>query len=183
MKKTKVDLVPLNGDDREQFILDNQWAFQYGALEEFGQRDDHVDEDVELEEHLIPRLSMQPLVENAIHHGLEGKMGAGTVTIKIDRTQSDLMVRVSDDGLGMSRENVLAIRNRLALGTALYIEPRKKGKTGIAIVNLNQRLKLIFGDNYGIDVSSIENVGTFFTITLPLYTQHDWEQTKEASLE
>ena len=42
MKNTKVTLVPLAPDDREQFILDNQWAFKYGALQEFGKRDDHI---------------------------------------------------------------------------------------------------------------------------------------------
>ena len=42
MKNTKVTLVPLASDDREQFILDNQWAFKYGALQEFGKRDDHI---------------------------------------------------------------------------------------------------------------------------------------------
>lgn len=48
MKNTKVTLVPLKEDDREQFILDNQLAFKYGALKEFGMRDDHVDEDGEI---------------------------------------------------------------------------------------------------------------------------------------
>ena len=48
MKKAKVTLVPLAADDREQFILDNQWAFKYGAIEEFGQRDDHIDGDGEI---------------------------------------------------------------------------------------------------------------------------------------
>ena len=45
MKNTKVKLIPLTADDREQFILDNQWAFKHGAIEEFGKRDDHIDED------------------------------------------------------------------------------------------------------------------------------------------
>ena len=48
MKNTKVELVPLTPDDREQFILDNQWAFKYGAIEEFGKRDDHIDGDGEI---------------------------------------------------------------------------------------------------------------------------------------
>ena len=43
MKSTKVTLAPLEADDREQFILDNQWAFKYGAMLEFGERDDHID--------------------------------------------------------------------------------------------------------------------------------------------
>ena len=48
MKNTKVTLVPLTADDRERFILDNQWAFKYGAIEEFGKRDDHTDFDGEI---------------------------------------------------------------------------------------------------------------------------------------
>ena len=48
MKNTKVTLVPLAADDREQFILDNQWAFKHGALMEFGERDDHLDADGEI---------------------------------------------------------------------------------------------------------------------------------------
>ena len=48
MKNTKVTLVPLTEEDREQFILDNQWAFKHGALEEFGKRDDHLDDDGEI---------------------------------------------------------------------------------------------------------------------------------------
>ena len=48
MKNTKVTLVPLTADDREQFILDNQWAFKYGAMMEFYERDDHIDDDGEI---------------------------------------------------------------------------------------------------------------------------------------
>ena len=48
MKNTRVTLVPLEADDREQFILDNQWAFKYGAIEEFGERDNHLDFDGEI---------------------------------------------------------------------------------------------------------------------------------------
>jgi len=48
MKNTKVTLIPLTADDREQFILDNQWAFKYGAMMEFGERDDHIDDDGEI---------------------------------------------------------------------------------------------------------------------------------------
>ena len=48
MKNTKVTLVPLTSDDREQFILDNQWAFKFGAMMEFGERDDHMDFDGEI---------------------------------------------------------------------------------------------------------------------------------------
>ena len=60
MKNTKVPLVPLTADDREQFILDNQWAFKYGAMMEFGERDDHIDDDGEI----ISRATIEKSIDN-----------------------------------------------------------------------------------------------------------------------
>ena len=60
MKNTKVTLVPLTADDREQFILDNQWAFKYGAMMEFGERDDHIDDDGEI----ISRKTIEKSIDN-----------------------------------------------------------------------------------------------------------------------
>ena len=60
MKNTKVTLVPLTADDREQFILDNQWAFKYGAMMEFGERDDHIDDDGEI----ISRATIEKSIDN-----------------------------------------------------------------------------------------------------------------------
>ena len=60
MKNTKVTLVPLESDDREQFILDNQWAFKYGAMMEFGQQDDHIDGDGEI----ISRKTIQRCIDS-----------------------------------------------------------------------------------------------------------------------
>ena len=61
MKNTKVTLVPLTEDDREQFILDNQWAFKHGAIEEFGNRDDHLDCDGEI----ISRKTIERCIDSA----------------------------------------------------------------------------------------------------------------------
>ena len=60
MKNTKVTLVPLTADDREQFILDNQWAFKYGAMMEFGERDDHTLDDGEI----ISRTTIEKSIDN-----------------------------------------------------------------------------------------------------------------------
>ena len=60
MKNTKVTLVPLTADDREQFILDNQWAFKYGATMEFGERDDHIDNNGEI----ISRTTIEKSIDN-----------------------------------------------------------------------------------------------------------------------
>ena len=61
MKNTKVELIPLTEEDREQFILDNQWAFKHGALCEFGERDDHIDADGEI----ISRRTIQRCIDAA----------------------------------------------------------------------------------------------------------------------
>lgn len=133
-------------------------------------------EEESLKKYLLPRLSIQPLVENAIHHGLENKDGEGEVRIQAYRMDGKLVVRISDNGLGMNREALLSLREKLEKGTSFDIEPAKKRKSGIAIVNLNQRLKLAFGEEYGVSVSSLEQVGTFFTITVPAICQSETQR-------
>ena len=84
MKNTKVTLVPLSADDREQFILDNQWAFKFGALEEFGKRDDHIDDDGEI----ISRKTIERCIDapdnEAYRIVLDGEK-VGGVILKIDK--------------------------------------------------------------------------------------------------
>ena len=84
MKNTKVNLVPLTDDDRDQFILDNQWAFKYGALMEFGERDDHIDNDGEI----ISRKTIENCIDDPKSETyrivLDGK-NVGGVILKIDK--------------------------------------------------------------------------------------------------
>lgn len=84
IKNKKVTLVPLTADDREQFILDNQWAFKYGALIEFGERDDHVDGDGEIiARDTIERCIDEP--DNEAYRILFDGKKAGGVILKIDK--------------------------------------------------------------------------------------------------
>ncbi len=84
MKHTTVVLVPLTADDREQFILDNQWAFKYGAMEEFGERDDHIDDDGEI----ISRGTIEQCIDHPQSETyrivLDGRR-VGGVILKIDK--------------------------------------------------------------------------------------------------
>ena len=84
MKNTKVTLVPLTEDDREQFILDNQWAFKYGAIEEFGERDNHLDGDGEI----ISRKTIERCIDDPNNETyrivLDGKK-VGGVILKINK--------------------------------------------------------------------------------------------------
>ena len=83
MENTKVTLVPLAEDDREQFILDNQWAFKHGALYEFGERDDHLDFDGEI----ISRKTIEHSIdapENETYRIVLNGKSVGGVILKID---------------------------------------------------------------------------------------------------
>ena len=84
MKNTKVELVPLTDDDREQFILDNQWSFKYGALQEFGERDNHIDGDGEI----ISRKTIERCIDapnsETYRIVLDGKK-VGGVILKINK--------------------------------------------------------------------------------------------------
>ncbi len=84
MKNTKVTLVPLTADYREQFILDNQWAFKYGAMEEFGMRDDHLEEDGSIISRGTIERSIDAPDSEAHRIVYEGKK-VGGVVLQIDR--------------------------------------------------------------------------------------------------
>ena len=86
MKKTAVKLIPLSEDDREQFIKDNQWAFKYGATEEFGRRDDHFEEEGEI----ISRKTIEQSIDNGEAYRImaDGKK-AGGVIIRTDGNKGD----------------------------------------------------------------------------------------------
>ena len=84
MKNTKVTLVPLIEDDREQFILDNQWAFKYGALQEFGERDNHIDDDGEIISRKTIERSIDAPDSETYCIVVDGK-NVGGVILKIDK--------------------------------------------------------------------------------------------------
>ena len=84
MINTKVLLVPLTENDREQFILDNQWAFKHGALMEFGERDDHVDDDGEI----ISRKTIERCIDdpnNETYRIVVNEKNVGGMILKIDK--------------------------------------------------------------------------------------------------
>lgn len=112
----------------------------------------------------IPKLTLQPVVENAIIHGVEQKIGVGTVTVRMMFTETRLIILVKDDGVGISPDMLAQINHRLK---ETHTPSGEKG--GIAIANVNTRVKLLFGDAYGVTVYSTEGVGTDVEITLPRY--------------
>lgn len=113
-----------------------------------------------LQNQLLPTLLLQPLVENAIIHGL-AKKRAGKICISISDTATDLKITICDDGCGMSPEKLASIQR--ILSSESYNVSQSVG-----LKNIDSRLKLLYGQSHGLQISSSEGAGCCITILLPL---------------
>lgn len=125
-------------------------------------------EDITVLQCQIPKLTLQPIIENAVFHGLECKCGIGTIRINIETTKQKLLVSIIDDGVGMEEEQLDKINERLNRIEVNYENDKKSAKHGgIALFNVSSRIKLLFGEEYGLHIYSNKNIGTNVRITLP----------------
>ena len=127
----------------------------------FGERIQYeIDMDPEMEHIRILPLILQPIVENSIVHGLEVKEGIGHILIAISREGSDLLILVEDDGVGMEKEQLEALRSNM--------NRRNENGTHIGMQNVHQRIRLRYGENYGLELDSASGVGTRVKIRIPI---------------
>lgn len=116
----------------------------------------------------LPKLTLQPILENSIIHGTEFKVGAGRITVRLERTGSRLLISVSDDGIGMDELTLARLSERLGKsGRAFQRDDADQGGS-VALVNVNNRIHLLFGEEYGLTIYSMSGVGTDVQITLPI---------------
>ena len=117
---------------------------------------------------LIPKLTLQPIVENSVFHGLEPKAGPGLIRVTAVVTDSNVRICVSDDGIGMTEETLDVLNNRM-LHKEKSAQPfADHSKSGIALENVNERIRLFFGDSYGVTIYSTYGAGTDVYVKLPL---------------
>lgn len=116
----------------------------------------------------LPKLTLQPIVENSIYHGIERKIGKGSLVIRIGVSDRKLRIRVSDDGLGMDELTLKQLNERLRRLTLDEETTESSRRGGIAMMNVNNRIKLLFGEEYGLTLYSREGVGTDVVVALPL---------------
>ena len=105
---------------------------------------------------LCNKITLQPIIENAIYHGINGLVDAGEIVITVLAEGKDVLFTVADNGVGMAPEQVEAI-----------LRKERSDHTGIGIKNVNDRLKIYFGEGYGITVESELDEGTVVTIRMP----------------
>ncbi len=130
--------------------------FRYQDILEY-----EIDVPDEFGECMIPKITIQPLVENALYHGIKNKRGGGRIVICGRAEDDDIIISVSDDGIGMTPERLAEVTEGLVGGdhsdSAIY-----------GLYNVNERIKLKFGERYGIALYSTYNEGTACDIRLPM---------------
>ena len=110
----------------------------------------------------VPKLILQPLVENAIFHGIEPKAGVGTITVTVIKDAGDILIQVYDNGVGMSEEEI----RQLMAG---IVRNQEKGRfSGIGVTNIHERLQRLYGSEYGLQFESIPGEFTCAKLRLPI---------------
>ena len=104
------------------------------------------------------KLVLQPIIENAIYHGLKYKESKGLLIIKGFMKDGNAVLQVIDDGVGMSEDTLAHIYDRHKVNYH---------SNGVGVYNVQKRLKLYYGEDYGITYESAEGKGTTATITIP----------------
>lgn len=115
----------------------------------------------------IPRLIIQPVVENAVFHGLEESLEGGVVSIEVIVTEENMIITVSDNGKGMDGGTLKELNERIHSQVFNLASKEQQTNTGIGLLNIHKRIRLLFGEDYGVCVYSTPNQGTDVEITVP----------------
>lgn len=132
-----------------------------------------IDVEDQIAECSIIKLSLQPIVENAVKHGLRPKKGEGSVRIEAFVDEDLLEITVMDDGVGMSEETLEKLQN--ALESDEIGEKQEDGWHHVGLKNAYDRIKKNFGEEYGLEIMSSEGIGTVVTMHLPVIREKQGE--------
>ncbi len=110
------------------------------------------------------KITLQPIIENSINHGLDLMVEEGRIDVRVRFDGDDIVFSVQDNGVGMSPEQLEAI-----------MQHGPTDRTGIGIKNVNDRLKIYFGRSYGLSITSEPDVGTCVEIRMPRIREGDYE--------
>lgn len=125
-----------------------------------------IEDDIDTQEYMLLPLLLQPIVENAVVHGLENVDAVGCISIHIYEEHDNcehLIIDVSDNGNGMTREQLDMVRKNIA-------EDSMSKHSSIGMSNIDQRIKLCYGEKYGLHIESEEGKGTTVTVLLPRHS-------------
>lgn len=112
----------------------------------------------ELMDCVVPKLILQPLVENALYHGIKNRRGMGTIAVTGEARGDDLLLKVMDNGAGMDEERVRILQS------GIYEDKH----TGLGLVNVHKRIRLYCGEGYGLSFESSVGKGSTVSVLLPM---------------
>ncbi|PMC35330.1 sensor histidine kinase [Bacillus sp. UMB0899] len=125
-----------------------------------------INVDEKIQDVQILKLVLQPIVENAIYHGIKERKGPGHIEIKALEDNGSLLLSVSDDGKGILEDKLAMLNDRL---DTLYKQQDQKVNFGYGMMNVQARIKLTYGERYGLQINSQLDVGTTVSIRLPIH--------------
>lgn len=150
----RCDIVSLREEIK---IIHNYIYLQKIRFEQLFTIESFIDEEVM--DCKIIKMIIQPVIENSINHGLSKCTEAGKIIIEGRHIENKLILDISDNGIGMTKETLQDLTD--------YINDKNEKFTGIALKNINKRLKLNYGEEYGLQIFSTINKGTNVLLTLP----------------
>ncbi len=120
-----------------------------------------------VKDNLLPKLIIQPIVENAIVHGIDKKRAGGHIIIEIKANKDKILIIINDNGVGMDDETLDRLRNSMKEKENMEHYWSNKVSHHIGLINVNNRIKSYYGDDFGIEIISKKNYGTYIEISIP----------------
>ena len=143
--------------EEEQHIknyLDIQ-KMRYGDIMEY-----NISMDAVIYDYKIHKLTLQPIIENALYHGIKYKRAKGYVHVTGEKEGNHIRLRVRDNGVGMDEDELLRLRESIS-------KPCRETDKGFGLANVNERIKNYYGTEYGISIYSTKGKGTIVEVTIP----------------
>lgn len=144
-----------------------QHAESYLQIQKFRYKNQftyHFDVETECLEYLCNKITLQPIIENAIYHGINRMVDEGHIEIGVHMRESDILLTVKDNGVGMEEEKGREI-----------LQTESNDRTGIGIKNVHERIQIYFGKEYGLSITSELDEGTCVEITIPKIQEESYE--------
>ena len=143
------DIIPLSEEERHTLSYLEIQQSRYRDILEF-----EINIPAELDNIMVPKLTLQPLAENALYHGIKNKRGKGKILIEGFDLGEDMMLRVTDNGQGMTPERLHEVQEAIRSGE----------RAGFGLAAVSERIALYYGPGYGLKISSTEGEGTVMEV-------------------
>ena len=152
------DIITLEEEERHTLSYLEIQQFRYRDILDF-----EIQIPESLKQLLVPKLTLQPLAENALYHGIKNKRGKGKILIEGIDLGEDLILRVTDTGQGMTKERLKEVQTAIKTGA----------RKGFGLAAVSERIHLYYGSGYGLKISSKEGEGTVMELYLAKKMQNE----------